>query len=313
MTRSSRGSIAAVNVATAAITLFIVDVENDDPAARSWSLVVLWLDIVGIASAAVFPMFAAAEVVWFLWDAIRRFLRRLVARHTFRPVQDPALSASSGASLSLHSSITPASAASSLASLVMDVASMSRDGPRSTTSTTARRPRRSRSTTVGSRTGSLAALASRDLHKPSPQLFVHGGRGVNIPARVLLALSRPGSAARGPGRRGAPPSPPASDSDSSSSMSLTLPGTLEHLQSESARDEQSGWDALLSLGSEASRGGVSRDVGGGGAGGAGETGVAGGAGSAGRVPAGLPALGGVSGASASRRMARPAFDPSADR
>lgn len=267
--------IACINVATAAITLSIVDFEEEDPAARSWSLVVLWLNIVGIASAALFAVFATGEVVWFYRDAIRRFVRRLVTRRAIRPVQDPGLSVSSNASSSRTS--VPASASSSIASLIMDANSMSsrdRGGRQSTASVMSGRVRHSRESVSGSH-ASKSARASRDPDASSSQLFIHGGRGANIPMRELLALTRPASASTGSSNPGDSPSPPGSVSGSSTASS-TLPGPLAHLQSEAARDEQGGWEALLSLSSQASHIVASRDTGGG-------------------------------------SMTRPAFDPSADR
>lgn len=257
--------IACINVATASITLFIVDFEEQDPAARSWSLVVLWLNIAGIASAAIFAVFATGEVVWFYRVAIRRFIRRLITRRAIRPVQDPGLSVSSRASSS-RSSTVPASASSSIASVVWNASSTSsgdRGGHRSFASTTGGRARHSRESVASSRAGNLAR-ASWDSDGASSQLFIQGGRRVNISARELLALTRGASAVPSSGHSsGSSASPPGSVSGSSTSLS-TVPGQVEHLQSAAAHDGQGGWEALLSLSSQASRNVASRDMGGGG-------------------------------------------------
>lgn len=280
--------IACINVATASITLFIVDFEEQDPAARSWSLVVLWLNIAGIASAAIFAVFATGEVVWFYRVAIRRFIRRLITRHAIRPVQDPGLSVSSRASSS-RSSTVPASASSSIASIVMNASSIrsgdrggrrsvasTTGGRRSVASSTGGRVRQSRESVASSRAGK-PTRASRDSDAASSQLFIQGGRRVNISARELLALTRGASTVAGSRHSsGSSASPPGSVSGSSTASS-TVPGQVEHLQSAMTHDGQGGWEALLSLSSQASRNVASRDMGG--------------------------------GASTSR----PAFDPSADR
>lgn len=280
--------IACINVATASITLFIVDFEEQDPAARSWSLVVLWLNIAGIASAAIFAVFATGEVVWFYRVAIRRFIRRLITRHAIRPVQDPGLSVSSRASSS-RSSTAPASASSSMASVVMNASSIrsgdrggrrsvasTTGGRRSVASSTGGRVRQSRESVASSRAGK-PTRASQDSDAASSQLFIQGGRRVNISTRELLALTRGASAV--PGSRhssGSSASPPGSVSGSSTASS-TVPGQVGHLQPAVAHDGQGGWEALLSLSSQASRNVASRDMGGGGS------------------------------------TSRPAFDPSADR
>ncbi|GAB0497845.1 hypothetical protein MMPV_009182 [Pyropia vietnamensis] len=255
--------IACINVATAAITLFIVDFHEEDPAARSWSLVVLWLNITGIALAAIFAVFAAGEVVWFYRDAIRRFSRRLITRRTIRPVQDPDLSTVSSNASSSRCSVAPPLASSSVASLDIDVTSMSgenRGGRRSTASTMGGSVRHSRESVCSRRAGK-PARASYGTEGSSSQLFIHGGRGVNIPARELLALSRPASVTQGSSHHRGSLSP--SDSASSSRFASSTPSPLEHLQSEADQDEQDGWGKLLSLSSQAVRNVESRDLGGG--------------------------------------------------
>lgn len=255
--------IACINVATAAITLFIIDFEEEDPAARSWSHAVLWLNIAGIALAAVFAVFATGEVVWFYRDAIRRFFRRLITRRAVRPVQDPDLSTVSSNDSSSRCSVVPPSASSSVASFDVDVTSMSnenRGGRRSTASTVGGRVRYSRESTSGSR-ALKPARVSCGTEGSSSQLFIHGRRGANIPARELLALTRPSSTVQDSSHRRGSSSPTGSVS-SSRSASSTLPRSLENLQSQAEQDEQGGWEALLSLSSQTMQNVESRDMGG---------------------------------------------------